>query len=648
MSTLGTPAAFGRATTGPICGKFTTEQSVGLHLDFGCSSAASTSSAGPSSASQSTSAPPAASKKTTEKKRKVPPTSAAVRDAPLSSSPANRQAIPAPPSSKKPRTSTASFLEAAKPLPELVRPRTLEDFVGQEHLLGKGALLRGLIESDHLGSCLFWGPPGTGKTTIARVIAKTTSSIFKELSATNATTAQLREVFNEAENVLKITGRKTLLFIDEIQRFNKAQQDAFLPVVEAGTISLVASTTENPSFRVNTALLSRCRVFVLQKLTPDDVFRILVRALRLLHEQKTGERLPEAGEVGAVKPEPDAAPAPAPAPPPRAPPDSASADRGHLDEPELTAAPADSPAPPRPAPPDDPVFAHTGALDPPLLRFLASAADGDARVALSSLELALSATKSRGGGAMDREELKRGLRKAHMQYDRSGDAHYDTISALHKSVRGSDADAALYYLARMLEGGDDPLYVARRLVRMASEDVGLANPSALPQALAAYQATQLIGLPECDCILAQVVVMLAESPKSVRVYNAYNAAKALVKRSEQFPIPMHIRNAPTGLMKQLGYGKEYRYEPGFAHPVFQTFLPPELAGTTFLRDDDDLEGKTVDEAALREWEWRTRGGARWEGREELQRRVRERDEREAARTAGEGEKGGNRASGEAQ
>ncbi|GAA5941708.1 hypothetical protein JCM3775_003643 [Rhodotorula graminis] len=598
----------------PICGKFTTEQSVGLHLDFGCSSAPG------SSASQSATAPTTASKKTSEKKRKGPPTSAASRDAPPSSSPVARRAAPAPSSSKKPRTSTTSFLEAAKPLPELVRPRALEDLVGQEHLLGKGALLRGLIESDNLGSCLFWGPPGTGKTTIARVIAKTTSSIFKELSATNATTAQLREVFTEAENVLKITGRKTLLFIDEIQRFNKAQQDAFLPVVEAGTISLVASTTENPSFRVNTALLSRCRVFVLQKLTSDDVFRILVRALRLLHEQKTGERLPEAREVVGVKPEPDAAPSSRPAP--------------------VSTAP-------------DPVFEHTGALDTPLLRFLASAADGDARVALSSLELALSATRRSdaeggGGGAIDREELKRGLRKAHMQYDRSGDAHYDTISALHKSVRGSDANAALYYLARMLEGGDDPLYVARRLVRMASEDIGLANPHALPQALAAYQATQLVGMPECDCILAQVVVMLAESPKSVRVYNAYNAAKALVKRSDQFPIPLHIRNAPTGLMKQLGFGKEYLYEPAYAHPVFQTFLPPELAGTTFLRDDDDLEGKTVDEAALREWEWRARGGARWEGREELERRVREREERERATAAVEDGKEKSRAGAEAQ
>ncbi|GAA5992891.1 hypothetical protein JCM10908_001393 [Rhodotorula pacifica] len=579
----------------PICGRLVTQQVVNIHLDFGCRSSgvASTSSASSSNTPNKRGRDAVDMQYDGEKPQPEPPKSA------------NGKGSVATGPAKKPRVkaTSKSFLEAAKPLPEMVRPSSLDDFVGQEHLLGKGALLRGLIDADKIGSCIFWGPPGTGKTTIARVIAKTTSSVFKELSATNATAAQLREVFTEAENVLKITGRKTLLFIDEIQRFSKGQQDAFLPVVESGTLSLIASTTENPSFRLNNALLSRCRVFVLNKLTKDDIFRILVRALRIQHEQETGETLPlpPPRPSSAVKIEATA--------------DSAVASTVRVEGDQGS----DAAAPSLSSPPD-PVFEHTGPIDPDLVRFLAAAADGDARVALSALDLAVSATRD-SNGEISRDELKRSLRKAHLQYDRTGDHHFDTISALHKAVRGSDANAALYWLARMLEGGDDPLFVARRLVRMASEDIGLANPQALPQALSAYQATQLIGMPECDCILAQIVVMLAESPKSVRVYKAYNAAKALVRDSEAYPVPLHIRNAPTGLMKQLGYGRDYRYEPGYAHPVHQTFFPPELSGTAFLQDDNSVVGKTYDEAALHEWEWRNLGGKKWPGREEMMRQL---------------------------
>ncbi|GAA5849116.1 hypothetical protein JCM8547_006453 [Rhodosporidiobolus lusitaniae] len=601
----------------PLCERYVPESTIQHHVDFcaGPPAAGPSTSTSTSTSSTSKVAPKATStlggKTPASKKRKT----ASAVDAPPSSSPASFSS-----SAKKPRlpsaraTTNTSHLEAAKPLPELVRPRVLEDFVGQEHLLGKGALLRSLIEADSLGSCLFWGPPGTGKTTIARVIAKTTSSIFKELSATNATTADLRAVFTEAENVLKLTGRKTLLFIDEIQRFNKAQQDSFLPVVEAGTLSLVASTTENPSFRVNSALLSRCRVFVLNKLSTDDLVRVLIRALRIVQGVSTSP----VSAAPAVKPEPS---------PPT---DTAPS----VDVPSSSAAVPSSSADPSVSLSDpsfsdplaaDPVFLTSGPIDLPLLRFLAAAADGDARVALSSLELALAAVQAAPPGQpFDRDELKKNLRKAHLQYDRNGENHYDTISALHKSVRGGDANAALYWLARMLEGGEDPLYVARRCVRMASEDVGLAKPDALPQALAAYQATQLIGMPECDCILAQTVVMLAESPKSVRTYKAYGKAKALVKEVEAFPVPLHIRNAPTGLMKSLGYGRDYRYNPGYAHPVFQPYLPSELAGKTdFLQDDDSIAGKTVDEAALREWEWKTQGGEKWEGREEMAGKLKE-------------------------
>ncbi|GAA5966932.1 hypothetical protein JCM3765_001305 [Sporobolomyces pararoseus] len=624
----------------PLCEQLVPETFINAHLDSSCKSFLSNSAAA-STSTISASLPSApifldsrkngkgsGSGKDTSKKRKLdseaPPSKSFSSSPSLSRQPAlasasssssAKRSRPPPVASTSRSNTTTSNLNSAKPLPDLVRPRTLDDLIGQEHLLAEGMLLRGLIERDRVGSCLFWGPPGTGKTTIARVIAKTTSSIFKELSATSASTADLRKAFEEATNVLKLTGKKTVLFIDEIQRFNKGLQDLFLPVVESGLISLIASTTENPSFRVNGALLSRCRVFVLEKLGEDAVYRILLRALRVLKESKEGGETASEGKGKGkeVKHEEDATnlqSSSAQTRTPDDPVDSASC-TSHNSQTTI----------------DDSILSHYPSLDSDLLKFLAAAADGDARVALSSLELALSATKD-GTTKVDREELKKGLRKAHLQYDRNGDHHYDTISALHKSVRGGDANAALYWLARMLEGGDDPLYVARRLIRMASEDIGLANPQLLSMSVSAYQATQLIGMPECDCILAQVVVALCESPKSIRTYSAYKQAKALVRDTENYPVPLHIRNAPTGLMKQLGYGRDYRYNPGFAHPVYQPFLPPELLAnpaTKFLQDEESIEGKTVDEVALREWEEERLGGARWEGREEMEKKLRELD-----------------------
>ncbi|KAI8067929.1 DNA polymerase III, clamp loader complex, gamma/delta/delta subunit, partial [Gongronella butleri] len=385
----------------------------------------------------------------------------------------------------------------------IVRPQSLDDFVGQEELVGKDGLLRRLITADRIPSMILWGGPGCGKTTLARIISKTTRSRFVELSATSHGAADVKKAFEEARGHLALTSQPTIVFIDEIHRFTKVQQDLFLPYVEHGQITLIGATTENPSFKVNGALLSRCRVFVLRQLTTDEITHILENAL----ERKEAER--------------DA------------------------------------------------------------LTFLANFSDGDARSALNTLEIALNALATKQE-TLTVASIKGAFQKSHLLYDRNGEEHYNVISALHKSIRGSDADAALYWLGRMVEAGEDPLYIARRLVRLASEDIGLADNNALTQAVSTYHACEKIGYPECNVILAHLVVYLAETKKSVRVYKAYKRVQETIAKEPAFPVPLHIRNAPTRLMKDLGYGKDYKYNPDFDGPVDQTYLPEQLLGTRFL------------------------------------------------------------------
>ncbi|KAF4465150.1 DNA-dependent ATPase MGS1 [Fusarium albosuccineum] len=404
--------------------------------------------------------------------------------------------------------------QRAAPLADRMRPRTLDDVCGQD-LVGPSGVLRSLIESNQVPSMILWGPSGTGKTTIARCIAHMVGSRFIELNATGTGVGECKKLFQEAANELALTGRKTIIFCDEIHRFNKAQQDVFLKPVEAGTITLIGATTENPSFKVAAALLSRCRTFTLQSLTTEDVVRILQRAIR---EEES-------------------------------------------------------------------VYPPTPLLDEAMVSYLARFADGDARTALNLLELALSLTTREG---ITQEDIKASLTKT-LVYDRAGDQHYDTISAFHKSVRGNDADAALYYLARMLQSGEDPLFIARRMVVIASEDVGLADNTLLPLATATYTATQQIGMPEARIPLAHCTVALCNAPKSTRAYRALNNAYAALREPgvAGLPVPLHLRNAPTRLMRDLGYGAEYKYPPNYRDGmVKQTYLPDELIGRKFVEDRD--------------------------------------------------------------
>ncbi|KAK1751189.1 hypothetical protein QBC47DRAFT_392409 [Echria macrotheca] len=417
----------------------------------------------------------------------------------------------------------------AAPLAERMRPHSLDEVFGQD-LVGPNGVLRSLIESDRVPSMILWGGSGTGKTTIARCIARRVGSRFIELNATSTGVAECKKLFVEAANELTLTGRKTIIFCDEIHRFSKSQQDVFLKPVEAGTITLIGATTENPSFKIQAALLSRCRTFTLQSLTGEDIQRILTRALQQ-----------------------------------------------EIDEEGLELSPL---------------------IDEELLQYLSAFADGDARTALNLLELALSLTRNTNkpdspsdtepSQPLTKEGIKAALTKT-LVYDRAGDQHYDTISAFHKSVRGSDPDAALYYLARMLQSGEDPLFIARRMVVIASEDVGLADNTLLPLATAAYTATQQIGMPEARIPLAHCAVALCLAPKSTRAYRGLNNAYSALQEPgvASLPVPIHLRNAPTRLMREMGYGQEYKYPPNYRNgKVKQDYLPEALLGRRFLEDRD--------------------------------------------------------------
>lgn len=384
------------------------------------------------------------------------------------------------------------------PLAEKMRPTTLDEFVGQERLLAPDSFLRQMIEADEICSFILWGPPGTGKTTLARLLASQTEGIWVAFSAVTSGIKEIKGVMAEAEAQFNFGGKRTILFVDEIHRFNRAQQDAFLPYVESGTIVLIGATTENPSFELNSALLSRLKVFVLEELSIDHVSKILRHAVQ---DKERG--------------------------------------LGNLDL----------------------------DIEDDVLRSIAVYASGDARTALNSLELLAGVLKRKNLKRATEHHIKDAIQQAVLKYDKTGEHHYNLISALHKSIRNSDADAALYWLARMLEAGEDPMYVARRLVRFASEDVGLAHPRALEQTVAAMQAVQLIGVPEGKLALAQAVVFLSYCPKSNAVYRAYNEAASDANNTLQYPVPLHLRNAPTSLMKDIGYGKGYKYAHDYEQGV---------------------------------------------------------------------------------
>ncbi len=400
------------------------------------------------------------------------------------------------------------------PLASRLRPDSLEDFIGQEHLLGKGKLLRQLIDADHISSMIFWGPPGVGKTTLANIIANKTHAAFINFSAVTSGIKEIKEVMARAENS-RAMGIKTVLFVDEIHRFNKAQQDAFLPFVEKGSIILIGATTENPSFEINAALLSRCKVFVLQPLSNQHIAKLLDNAI---HNPKA---------FGQTK----------------------------ID------------------------------ILPELLEAIAVFSNGDARIALNTLEMAITnAAVSAGTIHVSKDVLSQCISRKSLLYDKNGEEHYNLISALHKSMRNSDPDAAIYWLSRMLEAGEDPLYIARRLIRFASEDIGMADSQALPLAVSAYQACHFNGMPECNVNLAHTVAYLSLAPKSNAIYIAYEECRKDALQTLASPVPLQIRNAPTKLMEELHYGEGYEYAHNTEEKLTRmSCMPDSLQDRTYYR-----------------------------------------------------------------